>query len=122
MAEVFFSIITRQAIRRGSFTSVKDLIAAIEAFIDGWNDRCHPFTWTKTADEILPKCRPGKRTSFTRHYRYTCWRVARQPRESRPVPAGLLRSRPRLRNLAAHAWSFTAVPAVAGSRVGDAGR
>jgi hypothetical protein len=67
MAEVFFSIITRQAIRRGSVTSVKDLTAAIEAFIDGWNDRCHPFTWTKIADEILPKCRPGKRTSFTRH-------------------------------------------------------
>ena len=67
LVEVFFSIITRQAIRRGSFTSVKDLIGAIEAFIDGWNDRCHPFTWTKTADEILPKCRPGKRSSFTRH-------------------------------------------------------
>jgi len=67
MVEVFFSIITRQAIRRGSFTSVQDLITAIGPFIDGWNDRCHPFTWTKTADEILPKCRPGKRTSFTRH-------------------------------------------------------
>jgi transposase len=67
LVEVFFSIITRQAIRRGSFTSVKDLIAAIEDFIDGWNERCHPFTWTKTADEILPKCHPGKRTSFTRH-------------------------------------------------------
>ena len=67
MAEVFFSIITRQAIRRGSFTSVSELIAAIETFIDGWNDGCHPFTWTKTADEILPRCRPGKRTSFTRH-------------------------------------------------------
>jgi len=68
IAEVFFGIITRQAIRRGSFTSVQDLITAIEAFIDGWNDRCHPFTWTKTADEILPHCRPGKRTSFTRHW------------------------------------------------------
>jgi transposase len=67
MVEIFFSIITRQAIRRGSFTSVKDLITAIENFIDGWNDRCHPFTWTKTADELLPHCRPGKRTSFTRH-------------------------------------------------------
>ena len=63
--EVFFSIITRQAIRRGSFTSVTDLIAAIEDFINGWNDRCHPFTWTKTTDEIHPKCRPGKRASFT---------------------------------------------------------
>jgi hypothetical protein len=44
MAEVFFSIITWQAIRRGSFTSVPDFITAIEAFINGWNDRCHPFT------------------------------------------------------------------------------
>jgi hypothetical protein len=34
---------------------VKDLIAAIEAFIDGWNERCQPFVWTKTADEILAK-------------------------------------------------------------------
>ena len=67
MVEIFFGIITRQAIRRGTFTSVKDLITAIETFIDGWNDRCQPFTWTKTADELLPHCRPGKRTSFTRH-------------------------------------------------------
>ncbi len=67
MVEIFFGIITRQAIRRGSFTSVKDLIAAIETFTDGWNDCCRPFTWTKTADQLLPHCRPGKRTSFTRH-------------------------------------------------------
>ena len=55
LVEVFFGIITRQAIRRGTFTSVKDLIAAIETFIDAWNDRCQPFVWTKTADEILTK-------------------------------------------------------------------
>src|SRR6476661_7388203 len=55
MVEIFFGIITRQAIRRGTFTSVKDLICAIEAFIEGWNDRCHPFIWTKTADQILTK-------------------------------------------------------------------
>jgi transposase len=66
LVEVFFSIITRQAIRRGSHTSVKELIAAIERFIDGWNDRCHPFVWTKTADELLDHYRPGQRTSFTR--------------------------------------------------------
>jgi hypothetical protein len=53
LVEVFFGIVTRQAIRRGSFTSVKDLVAAISRFIDGWNQRCHPFSWTKTADEIL---------------------------------------------------------------------
>ena len=67
MVEIFFGIITRQAIRRGTYASVKDLIAKIETFIDGWNDRCQPFTWTKTADELLPRCTPGKRTSFTRH-------------------------------------------------------
>ena len=53
MVEIFFVIITRQAIRRGTFTSVKDLIVAIENFIDGWNDRCQPFTWTKPADQLL---------------------------------------------------------------------
>jgi transposase len=54
LVEVFFGIITRQAIRRGSFDSVKQLVTAITNFIDAWNNRCHPFTWTKTADEILP--------------------------------------------------------------------
>jgi transposase len=66
MVEIFFGIITRQAIRRGTFTSVKDLIAAIETFIDGWNERCQPFVWTKTADEILAKAH-RKKTSNTQH-------------------------------------------------------
>jgi len=55
LVEVWFGIIERQAIHRGTFGSVKDLNAKIRAFIDGWNDRCHPFVWTKTADEILKK-------------------------------------------------------------------
>ena len=67
MVEIFFGIITRQAIRRGTFTSVKDLIAAIEAFIDGWNDRCQPFVWTKTAEEIIPHAIRGNDTSKARH-------------------------------------------------------
>jgi hypothetical protein len=67
MVEIFFGIITRQAIRRGTFTSVKDLIAAIRRFIDGWNQRCQPFVWTKTADEILTKATGGQSSSFTRH-------------------------------------------------------
>lgn len=54
LVEVFFGIITRQAIRRGTFPTVKDLVGAIRRFIDGWNERCHPFIWTKTADQILP--------------------------------------------------------------------
>jgi hypothetical protein len=65
--EVFFSIITRQAIRRGTFTSVADLIAAIRRFIDGWNERCHPFVWIKSPEEVLGHVRPRKRTSDARH-------------------------------------------------------
>jgi transposase len=55
LVEVFFGIITRQAIRRGSFDNVKALVAAIRAYIDGYNQRCQPFIWTKAADEILPR-------------------------------------------------------------------
>jgi transposase len=66
LVEVWFSMIERQAIHRGVFTSVKDLNAKIRAYIDGWNDRSHPFVWTKTADEILKKAKP-KETSNARH-------------------------------------------------------
>jgi transposase len=56
LVEVWFGIIERQAIRRGTFRSVKDLNAKIRAFIDNWNDdRAHPFVWTKTTDQILAK-------------------------------------------------------------------
>ena len=66
LVEVFFGIITRQAIRRGSFDNVKQLIAAIRAFIDAYNDRCRPFAWTKTADDILPRA-TRQPTSDARH-------------------------------------------------------
>ena len=55
MVEIFFGITTRQAIRRGTFTSVPDLVGAMRIFIDAHNARCQPFTWTKTADQILTK-------------------------------------------------------------------
>jgi transposase len=55
LVEAFFSIITRQALRRGNFPTVADLIAAIERFIAAWNDRCRPFTWTKDPDTVIAK-------------------------------------------------------------------
>jgi transposase len=66
LVEVWFSVIERQAIHRGTYTSVKDLNAKIRTFIDGWNDRCHPFVWTKAADDILKKAN-RKTTSDTRY-------------------------------------------------------
>src|SRR3954447_15923988 len=55
LVEVWFGIIEKQAIHRGSFHSVRDLMIKIRTFINGWNDRCQPFVWTKTADQILTK-------------------------------------------------------------------
>jgi transposase len=55
LVEVFFAIITTQAIRRGCFDNVKQLVAAIRAFIDAYNNRCRPFIWTKAADDILTR-------------------------------------------------------------------
>jgi transposase len=66
MVEIFFGIITKQAIRRGSFASVKDLTQAIRRFIDAWNERCEPFVWTKEADELITRTM-RKKTSLTRH-------------------------------------------------------
>jgi hypothetical protein len=60
MVECFFSVITRQAIPRGSFTSVKELTAAIGAFTGHWNDRPVPFTWTKDPEEILAAIKRAK--------------------------------------------------------------
>ena len=72
LVEVFFGILTRQAIRRGTFTSVADLQAAIATYIDAWNERCQPFHWVKDADTILakatrPKATNAQDTSVTRH-------------------------------------------------------
>jgi transposase len=53
--EIWFGLITRQSIRRGTFTSVKVLIKQIRDYITHWNADARPFEWTATADEILAK-------------------------------------------------------------------
>ena len=55
--ETWFGIITRQSIRRGTFSSVNVLITQIRNYIDSWNADAKPFTWTATAREILAKVR-----------------------------------------------------------------
>jgi transposase/transcriptional regulator with XRE-family HTH domain len=51
--ERWFGLLTDKLIRRGVHTSVKALEQDISAWIDEWNVKPRPFTWTKTADEIL---------------------------------------------------------------------
>lgn len=66
--ERWFGIITQQAIRRGSFSSVKELIAKIQHFVDHYNQTASPFAWTATAKSILDKIeRLCSYTSGTAH-------------------------------------------------------
>lgn len=55
--EIWFNIITQRAIRRGSFSSVKQLVGRIEQFVEHHNAKAKPFVWTATADSILKKVR-----------------------------------------------------------------
>ena len=67
MVEIWFSILTSQQVRRGVYHDVSELIAAIEHFIAGYNERAQPFVWTKTADEVLAKAIKHQPTSGTLH-------------------------------------------------------
>jgi transposase len=51
--ERFFALLTERALRRGVFSSVRELEASITAYINASNADPHPFRWTKTADDIL---------------------------------------------------------------------
>ena len=51
--ERFFALLAEKQIKRGAHTSVKELIAAIEAFISQQNTNPKPLRWTKSADDIL---------------------------------------------------------------------
>ncbi|MGI5508725.1 IS630 family transposase [Streptomyces sp. CA-106131] len=51
--ERWFGLLTDKLIRRGVHTSIKALEDDIKAWIATWNEDPRPFTWTKTANEIL---------------------------------------------------------------------
>lgn len=67
-AELWFNRITQKAIRRGTFRSVKELVAKIDQFVKTDNATARPFLWTATADSILQKLqRLCERISGTQH-------------------------------------------------------
>jgi transposase len=53
LVERWFGILTERQIKRGAHKSVRSLEQAIRAFLDAHNEKPKPFTWTKSADEIL---------------------------------------------------------------------
>jgi len=55
MVETWFSVLTRQRIRRGSFNSEQQLQKALHAWMREWNENPKTFTWVKTAEQVLRK-------------------------------------------------------------------
>jgi hypothetical protein len=51
MVEIWFSILTKQQVRRGVYHDVPELIAAIGHFVDGYNERAYPIR----LDHVLAK-------------------------------------------------------------------
>jgi transposase len=60
LIERWFKEITDRRIRRGSFRSVDELVAAIDHWSEHWNDDPKPFVWHRTAEEIIAKVRRGR--------------------------------------------------------------
>ena len=69
MVERWFREITTRRIRRGSFASAAQLVAAIEDYIAHHNHDPRPFIWTKTAGQIIAKVRRGRIALEAEHAR-----------------------------------------------------
>jgi transposase len=55
MVERFFRDLSTERLRRGVFTSVPELVAAIDEYVTHHNSDPKPFIWTKSARDILQK-------------------------------------------------------------------
>jgi transposase len=67
MIERFFASITQDQIRRGVFKSVQELESVIMAYLDQHNANPKPFSWTKSAGEILEKVARAKQALESVH-------------------------------------------------------
>jgi transposase len=66
--ERWFAELQRRCLDRGEFCSLDELSTALEEWIKLWNEHARPFTWTKTADQIIDRiCRYCDRISGPAH-------------------------------------------------------
>jgi transposase len=68
LVERWFAELTTKLLKRGAHRSVRELNAAIRAWVTTWNDNPRPFVWTKTAEQILESlARYCQRINQSRH-------------------------------------------------------
>jgi hypothetical protein len=63
LVERWFRDLTQRRLRRGTFRSVKQLVSAIEAYVEHHNNHAQGYRWTAQANDILEKVRRA-RASF----------------------------------------------------------
>lgn len=68
LVERFFGLLTEKQLKRGVFTSVKELETAINQFLEQHNEAPKPFVWTKSVEEILEKV--GRAKTALRNEQY----------------------------------------------------
>jgi transposase len=62
LIERWFKELTDKRLRRGVFTSVAELAAAITTWAEHWNSDPKPFVWKATVEDILSKVTRGRET------------------------------------------------------------
>lgn len=67
MVERFFAELTNKRLRRGSFTSVRQLVRAIRGYVENHNQDAQPFVWSSSAGRILLKLQHLKAIYETGH-------------------------------------------------------
>ena len=62
LIERWFKELTDKRLRRGVFTSVAELTAAITTWAEHWNENPKPFIWKAAAEDIIAKVQRGRET------------------------------------------------------------
>jgi len=65
--EGFFAKLIRQRLKRGVFSGIIDLQAAINRYLAETNDNPKPFIWTADPDGVIEKVRRGKQALESIH-------------------------------------------------------
>jgi hypothetical protein len=89
--------LTNKRLRRDSFFSVDELIAAINEFLATWNENPKPFVWTATVDSIVAKLARCRQT--LEQIQPGCTSPKRRKRPSSQFLDTTLEATPRLSNI-----------------------
>ena len=72
-AELFFGVLHRRFLARGSFTSAKDFVRRLERFLKDYNSRhAHPYRWTYTGEPLV-RDTPFSRTRHQQRQGRACF-------------------------------------------------